>query len=209
MKSIVFFDHISIPVPTEAIYRRLGYRRRSTKVSDQQKEDVDRSIESVLSHIFLKGAAVRMPVKIFEAFRIDLDGAVFESADLAKMLAGCEEAVIMAATAGSEVMEVIARNCTDEHLTEGIVADAVASEMVDAALDWIVAYLNRLLVREGRRLTRKRFSAGYGDFSLDNQKIIYELLDLTRIDVAITEHHILVPEKSVTAVAGVWRVINK
>jgi len=208
MKTIVFFDDISIPVPTDAIYRRLGYRRRFTKVSARQRQDVDRSIEIALTHIHLKGAGVRVPVKIFEALRIDLDGVVCESADLAKMLAGCDEVVLMAATAGSSMMQVIARNCSDEHLTEGVVADAVASEMVDAALDWIVAYFNRLLVREGRQLTRKRFSAGYGDFLLENQKIIHELLNLGRIGVAITAHHILVPEKSVTAVAGVCRMIN-
>ena len=59
------------------------------------------------------------------------------------------------------------------------------------------------LLRSARRLTRKRFSAGYGDFSLENQWDIYTLLSLGSIGITMTPTCVLIPEKSVTAVAGV------
>ena len=109
----------------------------------------------------------------------------------------------MGATAGSEVMAAIAGEATGDRLTRGVVLDAVASEMVDASLDWIMSYFRRELRRENKTLTEKRYSAGYGDFLLENQGVLFRLLELDRIGVAITDNFILIPEKSVTAIAGV------
>ncbi|HQJ30972.1 MAG TPA: hypothetical protein PLG18_07540, partial [Syntrophales bacterium] len=80
---------------------------------------------------------------------------------------------------------------------------AAASETVDAALDWITAYFRTLLRREGKTLLNSRFSAGYGDFSLENQRDMHRLLQLEQLGVAITPACVLVPEKSVTAVTGI------
>ncbi|HOO47200.1 MAG TPA: methionine synthase, partial [Deltaproteobacteria bacterium] len=77
------------------------------------------------------------------------------------------------------------------------------SEMTDEALDWITGYVNQGLRRRAARLTEKRYSAGYGDFALENQKIIYDLLMMHELGVSITESYLLVPEKTVTALAGV------
>ena len=111
----------------------------------------------------------------------------------------------MGATAGDGVMESIRGDTEGEEMTRGVIVDAVASEMTDAALDWIAGYFNRFLTREPARLTKGRFSAGYGDFLLENQRTMYALLELGRIGVAINEHCILTPEKSVTAVMGIQR----
>ena len=42
-----------------------------------------------------------------------------------------------------------------------------------------------------------------GDLPLESQRIMHRLLDLERIGVSITDHCILVPEKSVTAITGI------
>ena len=101
------------------------------------------------------------------------------------------------------MIEAIGRDTADGNLTRAVVFDAAASEMVDAALDWMETFFGRELRREARRLTKSRFSCGYGDLALDNQKLFYDLLELGRLGVELTEQYILVPEKSVTAVAGI------
>jgi cobalamin-dependent methionine synthase I len=67
----------------------------------------------------------------------------------------------------------------------------------------MMAFLNRMLAREGRKTTKHRYSPGYGDLSLRHQKIIFDLLDLQRLDLTITPDYILIPEKSVVAIAGI------
>jgi len=75
--------------------------------------------------------------------------------------------------------------------------------MADNALSWIINYFNRQLSRESKQLTSKRFSAGYGDFSLENQKIIYDVLKLEQLGISLSDKYMLIPEKSVTAVVGI------
>ena len=114
-----------------------------------------------------------------------------------------DEIVLLGATAGAEIAEAVRRDANIQMLKRGVVLDAVGSEMADAALDWIAAFYNRTLRREGKSLSRRRYSAGYGDFSLSGQADIHRLLEMERWGVHITDSFMLVPEKSVTAVAVV------
>jgi hypothetical protein len=204
MHSVLFFDPVSIPVPRLRIYRRLGYRKGVTCLLPQQKAEADRYIEEAQSLMHLKGAALRLPVLERDASGVSLPGNIrFESRKLSTLLGHCREIVLMGATAGCDIMDAIREDIAGCHVTRGVVFDATASEMTDAVLDWIMAYFNRTLRRENNRLLPKRFSAGYGDFLLENQKIMYNLLQLDLMGVRMTESCLLIPEKSVTAVSGI------
>ena len=100
-------------------------------------------------------------------------------------------------------MEAIRQDTAADNLTRAVVLDATASEMVDAALDWMESLFGRELRRESRQLTKSRFSCGYGDLALENQRLFYDLLEMKQLGVELTETLILVPEKTVTAVAGI------
>jgi hypothetical protein len=204
MAPVLFFESISIPVPSKNIYRRLGFVKGVTDVPTSQQEEIERYIGHASSLIHLKGAGLRMPITEIKGARIILpDGAEFESRQLAKFLANCNEIVLMGATAGREIMNAIEEDATGANVTRGIVLDAAASEIVDASLDWIMDYFNQTIRRENRRLLGKRYSAGYGDLFLEAQKAMYGLLQLDRIGIEITESCMLIPEKSVTAITGI------
>lgn len=204
MTSVTFFNAIAIPVPRSKIFRRLGYRKGITCMPPRQEEESNRYIEEARSLIHLKGAGLRLKVLQTGDSEIILPGGViFQSRQLALFLKPCREIIVMGATAGSDIMDAIREDIEGNDVTRGVVFDATASEMADVALDWIMNYFNGTLRRENKRLLPKRFSAGYGDFLLENQKIIYNLLLLERLGVGITESCMLIPEKSVTAITGV------
>jgi hypothetical protein len=204
MTPVVFFESISIPLPRKEIYRRLGFIKGVTEISSSQTEEIERFIQDALSLIHLKGAGLRMPVQEIKGAGIILAGDVtFESNQLAALLRNCREIVLMGATAGNDIMKAIEEDAAGRNVTRGIVFDATASETVDASLDWIMAYFNRTLLRENRQLLKKRYSAGYGDLSLETQNTIYRLLQLDRIGIRITDSCMLIPEKSVTAITGI------
>lgn len=208
MKSLHFFMSIHIPVPRKDIYRRLGYRRGITQVNDDLKRKIEDAIEYAVTLIQLKGAGMRIPIQEMGQSKIILSKSiVFESKDLAKMLRDCEEILLMGATAGNDIIDAIREDTDANDLTRGVVLDAVASEMVDASLDWIINYFNHELRRENKQIIKRRFSAGYGDFMLENQNLIYNILDLGHIGIRINESCIFMPEKSVTAVGGIQSVV--
>lgn len=204
MHSILFFDPIMIQAPRSKIYRRLGHRKNMTRLSPQQKAESEHFIDEALSIIHLKGAALRVSIRIEKDSQIILPEDIrFESRNLSGFLDHCREIIIMGATAGSDIMNAIQEDTSGRDITRGVVFDATASEMADAALDWLMAYFNRSLRRENKKLFQKRFSAGYGDFSLENQKAIHNLLHLDQLGIEITESCMLIPEKSVTAITGI------
>jgi hypothetical protein len=204
VKQTVIFETITFDPPLDIIYRRLGYRRKTTVLSKKDRDTIDHAIDMACTLIHLKGAARRIAVDQRDESRVILEGGtVFAGSRLAALLRDCDEVLLMGATTGNDILDAVAADTREENLSRAVVLDATASEMVDMALDWITSYFNNLLRREGKRLLKRRYSAGYGDFSLDHQRSFFDLLELHRIGVAINDRSILAPEKSVTAVTGI------
>ncbi len=193
-----------VPLPMKAIYKRLGFKKGVTELNPADQDKLEAAINEAFGIVHLKGAACMLDLVSVDQSGIELeDTTVFTSSALAGMLSGCAQVLLMGATAGQAIMEEISSATQSENLTRAVILDAVASEMTDSGLDWIMDYMNQELMRKARRITKARFSAGYGDFSLENQKAIHELLRLDKIGVLITDRCILMPEKSVTAIAGI------
>lgn len=199
----VFFRAIHLEMPRQQVMRRLGYRRDRTRIGPDRLREVEAALAEAAALIELKGSALTIEASVDPAGDIALEtGEVLRSAGLARMLWGSDRVLLMGATAGPGIVEEIRSDTLSGNLSRAVVLDAAASEMTDCALDWISAHVSRQVGREGLELTPARFSAGYGDFGLENQKTMHELLHLRDIGVEITEAFLLVPEKSVTAVAG-------
>lgn len=207
MKSANYFNNIPIQAPLSRIYRRLGYREGVTELGQNDRREIESHIEKALSLIQVQGTARRLPVVLEGESTVRLpENAFFESRRLLKFLNGSDEILLMGATAGPEIMTAIQEDAAGRNIMRAVVLDATASEIADATLDWIMAYYNRALRREGKCLLKARYSAGYGDLGLENQRMIYRLLALGTIGVEITESCMLIPEKSVTAITGITRL---
>jgi hypothetical protein len=204
MGRVCFLEKISMDPPREKIYQRLGYRKHITELSTKDKKETDRLIQEASSLISIKGAFLRLSVHRNDGETIFLtEGPTFVSRKLAAFLRHCPEVILMAATAGQDIMDAIRTKTTQDNLAAAVVYDATASEMVDAGLDWIMHYVNQQLRREGKTLLPRRFSAGYADFHLQHQKAIHEALQMSCLGIGITPEFILIPEKSVTAISGI------
>lgn len=204
------FEPIIVKLPQKEIYSRLGYVKGKTQLSDKQQKQLDDYIQEAECLIDLKGIAVEVAVNSINEQEIVLADDIFlKSRLLAKMLLSSNKVLFMGATAGSAIMDAIQKGTSDSgDMTQAVVFDGVASEMTDAALDWIVNFYNSTLRRENKSLTKRRFSAGYGDFGLENQKVIFDILKLNELGIEITDSFLLVPEKSVTAIAGIEQIDN-
>ncbi|NLN60015.1 MAG: hypothetical protein GX147_04780 [Deltaproteobacteria bacterium] len=203
------FHTIRITPPVQKIYRRLGYRRDITHITPQQAQQVDQHIDEALALIQLRGVMTRLPIYGREDGSVILGRELrLETRHLARFLRDCDEALLLGATAGEAVMAAIRADMAADAVARAVVFDATASEMAEGALDWLMDYARRDLVREGKVLLDRRFSSGYGDFALENQPLLYTVLKMQEIGVAITPEYLLLPEKSVTAVTGIRKNLS-
>ena len=135
-------------------------------------------------------------------------GFIIASKSVAELLRGSRAAVLMGVTAGPAIVELASAAVSSGDGASAIVYDAVGSETAEAAIDWLNMYIAQQVKRRGENLTRMRFSAGYGDFMLENQRLFFELLGLEKLGVSITERYIFIPEKTVTAIAGIEKGVQ-
>ncbi len=196
-------QHIPVAPKRSRVLSRLGYRPNVTMLSAADETLLDRAMRDGKTLCRLRGAYGRFNLVHRGERVVELaNGPVLESADLARLLEASTQVVLMASTAGEEVVARIADLVHHGSGGFALMLDAVASQAADAGLDWLMAFIDKQLRPEGLRLTRRRYSPGYGDLPVDFQKPIFEALDLARLDMKLTDRCMLVPEKSVLAIAG-------
>ena len=119
-----------------------------------------------------------------------------------KFILEAKKILLMGITCGKEIMDLIEKE-QKENMTKAVVLDAAAGEIADSGLDYIVSFYNKELIRKSEKLFSKRFSPGYGDLSLETQKVFYDLLEMNKIGVDMTESFMLIPQKSIIALTGI------
>jgi hypothetical protein len=204
---IRYFDEIKVNPPRQRIYNRLGYRTGKTILTPRGRKILEESIEEGLFLIDIRGAALRSKiVKSGNKITEIKAGVSFHSKALEDFLSGCEEVLLMGVTAGKKITDTIKILSRERELNRAVIYDAFASETVDKGLTWIMEFFQQELIRENKSLTTRRFSAGYKDLGLENQKVIYDILDMSKLGVRITKSFLLKPEKTLTAIAGIKEI---
>jgi hypothetical protein len=128
------------------------------------------------------------------------NGTIFHSSLLARHLAGCDELLLFGATLGSR-FDVALRRLSLMRIALGAAGQAVGAALIETYCDeqeklWKQEY-------PACYSYRTRFSPGYGDWDLGEQKEIFRVLDLPKhIGLTLTEGGLMAPVKSVTAVIG-------
>ena len=140
-----------------------------------------------------------VPLTVRDA-QVDLGFTAFDSEKLAAALRGCDRAVIFAATVGLELDRLIARYGRLSP-AKGLMLQALGAERIEALCDSFCDYL----AEQYAPLTvRRRFSPGYGDLPLQNQRAFFDALQCHReIGLYLNESLLMSPTKSVTAIVGI------
>lgn len=204
MERIRILRGIKPQYDTALILTRLGCRRGETELDGDTGRKVYRVIGETEKLCRITAAFRRVRIIEHADGSVVLeDGTVLSGKALAELLTEADEAALMASTAGPGVMERIRELFEGGNAADAVVMDAAASEIADAGLDFVMDYLAAFIRREGKVLTKHRFSPGYGDFNIEQQAHFARLLDIGKIGVTLTETFMLVPEKSVMAIAGI------
>lgn len=129
---------------------------------------------------------------------------IFVSEKLCNNLTGCEEVLFFAVTLGTEVDRRLKRYQIME-VSKAAVLQACAAAYLEEACDFYQEQLEEQYRREEKFL-RPRYSPGYGDFKIQYQEDILQMLDAAKkIGLTRTDSYMLTPSKSVTAVIGVGK----
>lgn len=131
---------------------------------------------------------------------IDLpDDELTVGKDIKKHLSGCERAAVICATLGADIDKML-RISQISDMPRAVILDSFAS----TAIEQVCREVDKMLTEKyPEYFFTFRFSPGYGDYPIELQKNILNLLDAPRkIGLSLNESYLLIPSKSVTAIAG-------
>ncbi len=204
MHDIKTMRNLKPPYNKSLIFTRLGYDKNRTELSTEIRNDVERLLTKTENILDITAAYRIVNILEIKAPRVMLeDNTLLVGQKLSELLKNCEQALLMLATGGKGIMEHLARLQKVGNMSEAVIVDAAASEITDAALDVVMASVAQQLRPKGLALTRMRFSPGYGDFDITQQADFFRLLKAESYGLTLNDAYLLIPEKSVFAIAGI------
>lgn len=157
-------------------------------------------IEAVSSQLQYKVCYQLVPVSL-ESSICRLGALTLSSAGLAHVLAGCEKAVVFAATIGVAIDRITARY---SHISpaRALVLQGIGAAQIETLCDTFCADMER----ETGLFGVPRFSPGYGDLAIETQRDFFALLGCEkRIGLTLNDSLLMSPTKSVTAILGLTK----
>jgi len=86
---------------------------------------------------------------------------------------------------------------TTGHEPEGFILDALGSVAAEAAADQVNARICQWAAAQGLVAT-PRFSPGYGDWPLEDQRVMFRLLPAEQIGMRLNQACMMIPRKSIS-----------
>ena len=186
---------------TREMFRYMGYGGKEP--DPEVASEAELCLARLLEETEPKTVWRRYPLELKSGDIVRIEGMEIRSSALYRNLAGCREVFLMAATLGLAPDRMTARAQAAGRVSRAVMLQAAAAALIEEVCDELNEQLRLETAREGKTL-RPRFSPGYGDFSLEHQRELFRILELQkRIGVTLTEHLLMMPSKSVTAVIGI------
>ena len=179
------------------LLRYLGYR------GQEYGERIDEEIQDAIA-LCLQLIKPRSVIKKYDLsdqpFGLEGTNMLLLGKDIRAHLQGCKQAYVMGATVGFEVEKKVFELMKSNPL-KGVLLDSASICAIESYCDDLCEELQS----QNQRPLTSRFSCGYGDFPLSQQKDFVRVLELAkRIGVFMNEESfMLTPQKSVTAVIGI------
>ena len=194
-------------IDKKQIFHYLGYcddckpPSRVSSLIDEYSENVCHLIDPAYSYAIknieqVKGASVF------------IDGAiVLRSNVIARLLEECRQVALFVATAGKRLEEMSRHLAENGLILQSAVLDTIGSEAAERVVDSVQARIDDLATAQGY-CTSPRFSPGYCDWNISQQKIIFKATNNDSTGVRLTEECLMIPRKSISGIIGIGQCSN-
>jgi hypothetical protein len=194
--------HIQPTIENDDLAKLLGgQKKKSLSKSIRKKlrtarQKLNKLIKPSVHYRIVKPSAMDNDV-------VQLDETVeFSSTQLAKTLKNAEEIVCFVGTIGTGVENEINRLMGKQQLAEAYILDAMASVAVENMIDRFQDLMEDRFSAEDRSVTL-RFSPGYCDWPVTQQKKLFNILECRQLNVELLDSCLMKPRKSISGVFGI------
>lgn len=142
-------------------------------------------------------------IESIEGDRVNIgDSITLESKVITRLLARCRKVAVFALTIGNHLEEMVAYLAENGLVLQATVLDAIGSGAAEKLADFVEDRIRRITSVEGL-VTSWRFSPGYCDWEVSQQKMIFQALNGDTAGIRLTKNFLMIPQKSVSGIIGI------
>lgn len=189
-------------ITAQQVLNNIGYgaaREPSARIMSLVNDYVENSRE-LLEPSY---SCVIRNIRLVEGSLVFIEGSiVLKSEVLARLLENCEKVAVFALTIGNHLGEMACQLAEVGLMVQASVLDAIGSVAVESLADFVQGRV--LEVARSRELcVSQRFSPGYCDWDVSQQRMVFRTLDGNCAGIRLTKSCLMLPEKSMSGVIGI------
>ena len=134
---------------------------------------------------------------------IEIEGRVrFSTGRIAQYIKNSINIAIFLVTIGDEIEKIAGELTSGKEPLQGYLLDRIGSFAVESLAESIESKIRKDYSRLKMSVSR-RYSPGYCDWPVEDQRILAKALDFSKIGVSLTESCMMKPKKSISAIVAI------
>jgi len=199
--------NINIEINKEQVCRYIGYddnyelSARISSIIDDYAEHAHYLINPLYSYVIKNVEWARGSIAFIE------DSIIFKSQVIAQLLENCKQVAVLLVTIGKYLEETASKLARDGLMLQATILDAIGSDAVEKVADFVQDKINEIAEAKGLVISR-RFSPGYCDWNIGQQRMIFHALIGNTVGVRLTGECLMIPQKSISGIIGIGHSKN-
>ena len=188
---------VNLKINYEDVLVRMGANKYRTKIDTKIETSILEMID-LAKKLLQPKYAISMATKKIENNEIFLDDFRISSKDIFRLLENSDLVCGLIATIGFSIDSKISFFLEQKEIMPAFILDSVGSVAIEELVENICND-----VKEKYGPTTMRFSPGYGDWPIQNQKDFLQWLGAEKIGITLSPSFQMIPRKSVSALFGI------
>lgn len=193
---------VDIEIDKEQVCHYIGYdgnhgmSARISSLIDDYAEHAHHLINPLYSYVIKNVEWARGSMALID------DSIIFKSQVVAQLLEHCSQVAILLVTIGKYLEETTSKLARDRLMLQATVLDAIGSDAVEKVADAVQDRIKEIAGTMGLVISR-RFSPGYCDWNIGQQRMIFHALTGNTMGVRLTGECLMIPQKSISGIVGI------
>ena len=193
----------TVSIDKDEVYRALGYSGHAPSAF------ISSLIDSQIAgaYKFIK-PAYTYALKAIEGIKdreVFVDGySALVSQTISYVVSDCRYVTIFLATIGNDLGGETSRLMRKGEMLPAITLDAIGTEAVEKTAGKLQDAVGEIARTMGCQATL-RYSPGYCDWDITQQKVLFRAIDSVSLGVKLTKSCMMVPEKSISGIIGIGK----
>jgi len=193
---------VDIEIDKRQLCNYIGYNdnhKLSLRISsliDDYAEHAHYLINPLYSYVIKDVEWARGSIALIE------DSIIFKSQVITKLLEHCQQVAMFLVTIGEYLEETTSQLTKDGLVLQATVLDAIGSGAVEKVADFVQDKIKEIAEAQGL-VTSQRFSPGYCDWNIGQQRMLFYALAGNTLGVRLTGDCLMIPQKSISGIIGI------